>query len=61
VDTSDSLIGRRGDLFRPSHARLLSGLSAKMICVSASAFFIVVYVAATRDLDGTLGLHGDRM
>jgi hypothetical protein len=51
VDTSYSLIGRRGDLFRASHARLLSGLSAKMICASVSAFFIVFFVTATRDLD----------
>src|SRR5215468_8861517 len=29
--------------------------------MTTSAFFIVVYVAATRDLDGTLGLHRDRM
>src|SRR6266540_1353043 len=29
--------------------------------MSTSAFFIVVYVAATRDLDGTLGLRGDRL
>src|SRR5262245_18620567 len=28
---------------------------------ATSAFFIVVYVAATRDLDGTLSLHGDSM
>jgi hypothetical protein len=44
-------LNRRGDLFRASHARLLSIPSAKMIRASASAFFIVVFVAATRDLD----------
>jgi hypothetical protein len=29
--------------------------------MTTSAFFIVVYVAATRDLDRTLGLRGDSM
>jgi hypothetical protein len=29
--------------------------------MSTSAFFIVDYVAAMRDLDGTLGLRGDSM
>jgi hypothetical protein len=32
VDTSDRLIGRRSDLFRASHARLLSSLSANTEC-----------------------------
>jgi threonine dehydrogenase-like Zn-dependent dehydrogenase len=32
VDTSDRLIGRPGDLFRVSHARLLSSLSANTEC-----------------------------
>ena len=32
VDPSDCIIGRRGDLFRVSHARLLSNLSANAEC-----------------------------
>jgi hypothetical protein len=32
VDTSDRLIGRRGDLFRVSYACLLSNLSANAEC-----------------------------
>jgi hypothetical protein len=36
VDTSDRFIGRRGDLFRASHARLLSGISAKIECQGRS-------------------------
>jgi hypothetical protein len=32
VDTSDRIIGRRGDLFRVSHARLLNNLSANVEC-----------------------------
>jgi hypothetical protein len=30
-----------------------------MICASASAFFIFVYVAAARELDGAFGLRSD--